>query len=103
MWSVIDAKSGKLLDYLAAKARLLGIDQLSWFDIYAPVGDTTRTFTYPEAADFVVDNLSRLSPKIAQFSRLAIDNRWIEAENRPGKRAGALFLEFFFVDIKGKG
>ncbi|MCG3212233.1 MAG: hypothetical protein FOGNACKC_05881 [Anaerolineae bacterium] len=88
MWSVIAAKSGKLLDYFAAKAKLLGAGQLSWFDIYAPVGETNRSFSYTEAADFVVDNLRRFNPDIADFSRMAINQRWIEAEDRPGKRAG---------------
>jgi len=94
MWAAIDAKSGKLLDYLAAKARLLGADKLAWFDMYAPVGQTSRTFTYPEAADFAVENLRRFNPHIAEFSRMAVDNRWVEAEDRPGKRAGGFCTGF---------
>ncbi len=88
MWAVIDEKSGKLLDYMAAKAKLLGVEKLRWFDIHAPVGKINRTFTYAEAADFAVENLRPFNPDIADFSRMAIDRRWIEAENRPGKRAG---------------
>jgi oligoendopeptidase F len=37
----------------------------------------------------VVDNLRPFNPDIADYSRMAIDRRWIEAEDRPGKRAGA--------------
>lgn len=89
MWGAIDAKSGKLLDYFAAKAKLFGATQLEWYDVYAPVGSVNRTFTYAEAGDYVVDSMRRFNPDIADFCRMAIDNRWIEAENRPGKRAGA--------------
>jgi oligoendopeptidase F len=89
MWSVIDAKSTKLLDFFAAKAKLMGLERLSWFDTLAPVGEVTQEFTYGEAADFVVDNLHPFNPNIADYSRMAIDRRWIEAEDRPGKRAGA--------------
>jgi pepF/M3 family oligoendopeptidase len=89
MWSVIDAKSAKLLNFFGAKAKLMGLERLSWFDAQAPVGEVTREFTYGEAADFVVDNLHPFNPDIAGYSRMAIDQRWIEAEDRSGKRAGA--------------
>jgi pepF/M3 family oligoendopeptidase len=89
MWSVIDAKSAKLLDFFAAKAKVLGLEQLSWFDVYAPIGEVTQTFTYPSAADFVVENLHQLNPNIADYARHAIDEHWVEAEDRPGKQAGA--------------
>ncbi len=88
MWSVIDAKSDKLLDYFAAKAKLFGVDQLTWFDVAASVGHMAKTFAYEEAGDFVVDSIRPFNPTIADFCRMAIDRRWIEAEDRPGKRAG---------------
>jgi pepF/M3 family oligoendopeptidase len=88
MWAVVEAKSDKLLDYFAAKAGLFGLEKLSWFDVYAPVGEVTATLTYEEATDFVVDNFGRFHPHLADFARLAIDRRWVEAEDRPGKRAG---------------
>jgi oligoendopeptidase F len=94
MWSVIDAKSTKLLDYFAAKAKLYGLDKLSWYDVSAPVGENTRTFSYAEAADFVVDNIHRFNPDTADFCRTAIEQRWVESENRPGKRAGAFCTSF---------
>ncbi len=89
MWQVIDTKSEKLLDYFAAKAKLFGLEQLDWYDVAAPVGESPRIFTYEEAADFVVDTLASFNPHIADYCRFAIDQHWIEAENRPGKRAGA--------------
>ncbi len=94
MWSVVEAKNGKLLDYFAAKAKLFGVDQLSWYDVYAPVGETSKTFTYDEAADFTVDTIRRFNPDIADYCRMAIDNRWVESEDRPGKRAGAFCTGF---------
>jgi len=88
MWAVVEAKSGKLLDYFAAKAGLFGVEKLRWFDVHAPVGEVKATLTYEEATDFVVDNFGRFHPDLADFARMAIDQRWIEAEDRPGKRAG---------------
>ncbi len=89
MWDVIDTKSDKLLDYFAAKASLYGLERLGWIDVLAPVGEVQRSFTYQEAADFVVDNINSLNPDIANYCRMAVDKRWVEAEDRPGKRAGA--------------
>jgi pepF/M3 family oligoendopeptidase len=88
MWAVVNAKSARLLDYFAAKARLLGIDRLHWYDVYAPVGRLTESFSYRAATDFVVDNLRAFNPPLADFARMALDRRWVEAEDRPGKRAG---------------
>ena len=94
MWSVIDAKSAKLRDYFAAKAKFLGVEQLSWYDVSAPVGQTTQTLTYAAAADFVVDNIHRFNPDIANYCRMAIDQCWVESEDRPAKRAGAFCTGF---------
>jgi pepF/M3 family oligoendopeptidase len=94
MWAVVDAKNSKLLDYFAAKARLLGIDQLGWTDVHAPLGQTSRTFTYAEAAAFVVDHLRRFNPDMGDFAQMAVDQRWVEAEDRPGKRAGGFCTGF---------
>lgn len=94
MWNVVEAKNGKLLDYFAAKAKLFGANQLSWYDVYAPVGATSKTFTFAEAADFTVNTIRRFNPDIADYCRMAIDNRWVESENRPGKRAGAFCTGF---------
>lgn len=91
MWHVIDQHAHKLTDYFAAKAKLFGTDKLSWFDVPAPVaGDgVARQFTYAEAAEFVIENIAQVNPEIADFCQLAVDKRWVEAENRVGKRAGA--------------
>lgn len=89
MWGVIDDNSARLLAFFAAKAKLMGVEQLRWFDATSPVGKVERTFSYEEAADFVVDNIRAFNPDIADFCRMAVDKRWVEAENRPGKRAGA--------------
>ncbi|MBC8113537.1 MAG: oligoendopeptidase F, partial [Candidatus Saccharimonas sp.] len=37
MWSTINAGKGVLKDYFAAKARLIGVDRLAWYDMAAPL------------------------------------------------------------------
>ncbi|MEZ5360553.1 MAG: M3 family oligoendopeptidase [Candidatus Zixiibacteriota bacterium] len=88
MWSAV-ARGGKAMKkYVDAKKKLLGIDNFRWYDQFAPVGEATKTYSYSEACDFVVKHLSSFSDEMGKFARNAIDKRWIEAENRPGKRAG---------------
>jgi len=94
MWGVIADKSARLLDFFAAKARLLGTDRLMWYDQSAPVGNLARSLTFEEAANFIVENFRAFDPAIADFCRMAIDHRWVEAEDRPGKRAGAFCTGF---------
>lgn len=76
--------------YLKAKARVLGHDNgLPFYDLFAPLGATSRRFTYDEAHAYLTDVLGRFSPKMAAFVDHAFRNRWIDALPRPGKGGGA--------------
>ena len=73
--------------YLAAKAKFRGAP-LSWADTMAQVGTAGGRVEYGEAQDFIVDQFDAFSPNLAGFARAALKNRWIEVEDRPGKRGG---------------
>jgi pepF/M3 family oligoendopeptidase len=88
MWSVVGRESAKMLPYINAKKKLLNIDKYCWYDEFAPVGAADRLYSYDEAADFIVDNVKGFSTRLADFCRMAVDKKWIEAEDRPGKRGG---------------
>ncbi len=75
--------------YFKAKARLLGQDKLPWWSLFAPLGKTETTFSFDMAADLIVENFHHFTPELAGFARKAFDRRWIDAEQRPGKRGGA--------------
>lgn len=76
--------------YLKRKAELLGhTNGLPFFDIFAPVGKSQMTYTYPEAMKFIVDTYRDVSPRLADFVQHAYDNDWLDIEPRPGKRGGA--------------
>ena len=89
MWTVIGDEFEKLGPYIEAKKKLLGIDKFCWYDEFAPVGGAGKTFTFDEAAAFVVKQTGEFSSDLAEFCRMAVDKRWVEAEDRPGKRGGA--------------
>lgn len=78
--------------YFHAKARKLGKEKLAWWNLFAPGGKTTRTYTWDEARAFVLDNFADFSPDLADFAGRAFAGGWIDAEQRSGKRGGAFCM-----------
>jgi pepF/M3 family oligoendopeptidase len=78
--------------YLRAKARMLGLEQLAWYDLFAPVGASTRAWTYAEASAFIVEQFGSYSQRMSDFAARAFRENWIDAEPRPGKRDGAFCM-----------
>ena len=94
MWRVIGKSVNRLKPFLEAKKRLLGIDRFMWYDQTAPLGGSKQKFPFYDSVKFIADNLRSFSPEMAEFSQRAIDQRWVEAEDRPGKRAGGYCTGF---------
>jgi pepF/M3 family oligoendopeptidase len=94
MWNAVEKGAPKLNQYIDAKKKILGLDKFKWYDQSAPVGKSNQTFSFYAAGDFIIENLRTFSPELADFSRMAIDKRWIEAEDRPGKAGGGYCTTF---------
>ncbi len=97
MWSVVAERRPVLLDYFAGKARLLGLDRLAWYDLAAPLpaGDAPAAkLPYDEACRTVLRTFEAFSPELGDFARQSLNDRWIEAENRSGKRQGGFCTSF---------
>lgn len=91
MWGTIQKNKQLIIDFLTRKAQLFGKDKMDWQDQDAPIvlGDfEERRYTFDQAADFIVENFKKFSPKMSEFAQMAFDKAWIEAEDRPGKRPG---------------
>ncbi len=78
--------------YLRAKARALGIATLPWYDLFAPVGTSARTWEYLEAEAFIVEQFGAYSDRMRDFAARAFRERWIDAEPRGGKVGGAFCM-----------
>jgi oligoendopeptidase F len=94
MWQVITESKGIFVKYLNRKAKLLGLEKLSWTDVDAPIGKTETKMSYDRAANFIVEQFANLTPKMAKFSERAFEEAWIEAEDRAGKRPGGFCTSF---------
>lgn len=78
--------------YLRAKARALGLAQLAWWDLFAPIGQGTRVWEFEDARAFILTNFGAYSPRLQSLARRAFDERWVDAEPRAGKRDGAFCM-----------
>lgn len=75
--------------YFKTKAKLLGIDKLAFFDIFAPVGKATKTYTLEEAKEIVMTNYGKFNPEMGKFAQNAFDDNWIDPYPAKGKTGGA--------------
>ncbi len=82
--------------YFRAKAQRLGKERLAWWDVFAPAGGadeaSRKMYSFGEARDFILANFAGFSPLLEGLARRAFDGRWIDAEQRDGKRGGAFCM-----------
>ncbi len=88
MWSAVSKAAPRINEYVSTKKKILGIDKFCWYDQTAPVGKSSQSFTYENAGKLILENLRTFSPEMADFSKKALEKRWVEAEDRPGKAGG---------------
>lgn len=93
MWGAVTKRKSMLLKYLAKKAELLGLKQLAWYDVTAPLpirsaNTTDDNLSYDDACNTVIRTFREFSPDFGEFAEMAVRERWIEVENRAGKRQG---------------
>lgn len=78
--------------YLNAKATMLGVEKLAWFDLFAPVVEGGKEWSYDEATEFILTQFGSYSPRMKELAQRAFDENWIDAGPRPGKRDGAFCM-----------
>ncbi|MDC0558897.1 M3 family oligoendopeptidase [Candidatus Izimaplasma bacterium] len=76
--------------YIKRKAKLLGHDEsIPYYDLYAPVGESSRKFSEQEAMEFIFENFKTFSPELEGLAKRAWKEDWIDFTPRMGKRGGA--------------
>ena len=71
------------------KARWLKTDQLRRYDIYAPVAQADKTYTFQEGVDMVLDSFQSFDPRVAELAEKIIADGHVDSEVRKGKMGGA--------------
>ncbi|MFA6732343.1 MAG: M3 family oligoendopeptidase [Sphaerochaeta sp.] len=80
--------------YLKHKAAHLGVDDLSFYDLFAPLGSDEHHYSYEDAHELIVEQFSAFSPEMGLFADQAFKQRWIDAGSRKGKVGGAYDTAF---------
>jgi oligoendopeptidase F len=75
--------------YYTLKARLLGLDRLSFYDRMAPLADDPTQVVWGEAKELVVDAFADFSSETGDIVERFFRESWIDAPPRDGKRPGA--------------
>jgi oligoendopeptidase F len=83
-------KNAKLFQrYFKLKARLLGINKLRRYDIYAPLTPSNKKFEYDVAKQMVLDSYKAFSPDVAELAKKVFEENHLDSEIRARKRGGA--------------
>ncbi len=76
--------------YLRLRQRMLGVDQLHYYDLYAPVvKDVDLTYSFEDADKLVLAALAPLGESYTKVAERAFRERWFDVYPNDGKVAGA--------------
>ena len=80
----------KMHRYVRLRKKLLGVDELHFYDIYTPlVQDVDKKIPFAEAKQTVYDALAPMGEEYRSILQEGFDNRWIDVYQNQGKRSGA--------------
>ena len=84
--------------YYKKKAQMLGHSgSLPFYDLFAPAAKVKMKFTYQEAIDFCLEHFGAYSTEMAEFTKQAFADGWVDAEVREGKRGGAFCANLHMI------
>ncbi|OFV94538.1 MAG: oligoendopeptidase F [Acidobacteria bacterium RIFCSPLOWO2_12_FULL_65_11] len=76
--------------YLRLRKRMMGVDELHYYDLYAPlVGSVNLQYTPEEAQKHVLAAVAPLGSEYGAVIQRAFNERWIDLFPNDGKRSGA--------------
>ena len=80
----------KMHRYVRLRKKLLGVDELHFYDVYTPLlADVDKKIPFAEAKQTVYDALAPLGEDYRKILKEGFDNRWIDVYQNEGKRSGA--------------
>ena len=80
----------KMHRYVKLRKKLLGVDELHFYDIYTPLlADVDKKIPFADAKQTVYDALAPLGEDYRKILKEGFENRWIDVYTNEGKRSGA--------------
>ena len=88
--SAVRAHLPAMYRYVALRKKILGLDELHYYDVYAPlVGERKENYTYGQAQQLVLDAVAPLGEDYQALVKKAYAERWIDVYPNKGKSGGA--------------
>jgi oligoendopeptidase F len=76
--------------YLDLRKRLMGLEELHYYDLYAPAGAGVElTYSFEEAQEFILASLAPLGESYGAVARRSFSERWMDVFPSDGKIGGA--------------
>jgi oligoendopeptidase F len=75
--------------FFKLKARLLGVEKLRRYDVYAPVVKSDKTYAFDQAAGMVLESFTSFRPEFGKLAQRVLDQNHLDSEVRKGKQSGA--------------
>src|SRR5450830_627367 len=75
--------------YFKLRARMLGVKDLAYYDIYAPLLKSERSFPLADGKQMMLASVAPLGPDYVKALTSAVEARWMDVYPRPRKVAGA--------------
>ena len=80
----------KMHRYVRLRKKLLGVEELHFYDIYTPLlHEVDKKIPFSDAKQTVYDSLYPLGEDYRKILKEGFDNRWIDVYENEGKRSGA--------------
>jgi oligoendopeptidase F len=88
----VNAALPTLHRYFRLRARMLGVDEMHYYDIYPPLVALDREFDIETTKRITLDAMGILGDDWVGMQRDAIDRRWMHVYPQRGKSSGAYML-----------
>ena len=80
----------KMHRYVALRKKLLGVDELHFYDVYTPLlSEEREKIPFAQAKETVYEALAPMGDYYRRILKEGFDNRWIDVYQNEGKRSGA--------------
>ena len=80
----------KMHRYIRLRKKLLGVEQLHFYDIYTPLlADVDKKIPFEKAKETVYEGMAPLGDEYRAILKEGFENRWIDVYENVGKRGGA--------------
>jgi oligoendopeptidase F len=84
--------------YFRLRTRMLGLEQMHYYDIYPPLVSLDKTFDVETSKKITLEAMSILGDDWVEMQEAAMNERWMHVHPQQGKRSGA-YMQPYAYDV----